>query len=598
MLGIYASFLLAIMFLFLPTFVTGSLYGPDSYTKAAGVNRILQTHHVNFNIYPAAEVFSSVAILITNLSIISTPLKLGAAVLSPLITYATVSSLNNGSYGLPARWVLVLSSLLPLGMGMWLSTRSTYHNFFLTLPVAVLMLFSFIRFKSQSDFRWAVLFAGIGLALLLYHPLGLISIIGAILIVDIITFDSLNLYTLLPLVRDKNPTQKTIFVVLLTAIYFIVFSYFQLLPPGKTNLINKLILIDILNFDATTNTLSVSIFDSQSSVSCGTEGFFNRCGWRWAVGNKVFALTTLAISTSLTATIGLRWFYEDIVENKVSHKTVLALSLFIYIVFSLMTMGISIIGRNISIRLLGVNSIIGIILIAWYWKKQSKAHLDVISTIILINIIVLALAILTLVYPMPSATGKVVAFLISAIAFFSIITTVDSSRGVHLAGIVCIALLVFSFLLIYPIPSTNGVPNQAITDSDEEQVRWANSYSTAESDFAAGMSSWRINEYQNPTGDVQQFQGSQWRLGKLWNRPGHEVTSMGGAYPTLAVSSTADYILITQFDNHYLTATYRSDNKTYNGIISINEYDVRHKHPFAQKVYSSKNTSNNIYRIK
>jgi hypothetical protein len=146
----------ATILLFLPSFLDTGIYGPDSYQKIGDAQRVVETGMLlPGDIYPGPKI---IALILAELVPGTSPnivLKLMACLLGPVAMYYLASQLRFGDQLVAA--LTILGAYAPLGWGIWLTARSTYHSFFLGIPAAILFLGMTLRLVivlTDGTFYW------------------------------------------------------------------------------------------------------------------------------------------------------------------------------------------------------------------------------------------------------------------------------------------------------------------------------------------------------------------------------------------------------------------------------------------------------------
>lgn len=503
-LVIISGLFLCITILFLPSITVGTyIYGFDGYLKAAVAKNLIQSGNIQGVLYPGSSVFIAVTQLLSGLHIVlGTKLAIAiSAVFTGLLAHHRTQS----------RFPLLLIPTLPLGLGQWLSTVSTFHNFYLFLPLAIIASEVNTRMIDNPK-RWGIISLTINISLSLLHPL-LLLIVSSWTILEI--FSTCGFH-------EQRPKLRVILTILFPI--SVVALWFQLFPTIQGLL--GLFVSPALNITVT----SSKCINSQSVVPC----------------------------SSLLANIGQRS----------------------YILTNISVIGLSFLA------------------VCWYTIKQRTITPNIAKagTGLLIFGGLCGLWIGTAI-PM-----QIVDRLLAVFGVFCVIATGAAARSRVPKRVISQILIIFVLIsalfipLLYPNPSLNKTPNGGVTISEEEQIKWVDSYRENDGLIATRKGAWKVHRYYQATQLSNQYTGSSWLMGKfIIPDSAIHVRSYQNIAGEPVSESRMRYVAITSLTADFVFARYVNNSTliTKHGVVTSTTVTRQVDHP--DLIYSSSDNTKVYY---
>jgi hypothetical protein len=563
-----------VLLLFLPSMlVDGIIYGPDSYHKAGAAKAIVLTGNIDYNIYMMFQTTSAVSSIVTAMKIWE-PIVVILGFFSPFgLVYLAKSMLNSigGKFTSP----VMLSPILPLGMGIWIKTRSIYHSHHLSFVIAVLFLGAVWRTYQNRTYRHQFLSLILGMVLSFYHPFLFLFSIFTLIILGTHRYasGSLNNHT-----GDYQISSYYLLIAPLV-IYFI----FLVGLPFMSDPILGLIGITEINVGVPGEGICIS----KTEAICGTSFF------QYLPIYVIFGVTTgVFLPVILTIVVGSKY-------NITSIRFAPAI-LYSVFIFSNVLRAAGIGGSLLTTRFFGFSSIFLLLVISWSEQKCGVLQEFFNSRRVMAIFYIGSLIVLVIGLFSREIVSREFALIVSVSAIISsLYVFVLRHRSWRLQGkigFLILIVLAISLPLIYPFLGLNGNPNLGGTLAEGQAVEFYDDHRSARTNIATRPRLWGIHMYQNPLSDKDAYKSSSWYLSGILipdNSIQHQIYLGPGGGPS---DEYPHYILTSGITRDYTRAVYTKNNTTYNVIDSVSSEDIYNEYPHAQKIYTATNQTT-IYRV-
>lgn len=574
---IFSGMLATMTLIAIPLNTGAGVYGPDSYFTAVDISHILHTGYVNTGLYSGIQILAASGHQISPSIQPRLVVYLGVAGLSPLaFTYAgRWFGLNSG---IPFRLLIAAGAYLPFGFGMWLSTRSLFHPFYLSLPLALVFITTVLQYATQPNYSRYLLALVTGLGVSFIHPMAAIFSLAAAAIIGFAdALLSRNKGNFASLSNGLHPFIPHFGLLVLP--FIIQIFYFQILDQLSVRF------LAVLYVDGGgTSTICKSSYISP----------INNCG----IAPSISLVYPIILFATVTGAVGVTLperLSASLRQQHLDRSTRLVVGLYGTFVFGFGVATLGLIRRLLAYRFVGLVSILG--LIALTLLVQSRSHHTRWSTFVFFAGGCAA------VFIGPIAVGLtpqyvVVTSLVAGIAVVVGATISYDSRNSFIA-LICV-LLIFALLVpaMYPFAEVNAEPNQAGTEVEHSMVEWVSAHGVQQ--IATDVAGYRIYRYLHPhERGYGPYAGSSW-LGSEILLDGDEQQKQRitnpGSEPTEINDLT--HIAITPFSRDYMPVRYTTDTDeiVYSEIRSLKSNVVKQKFPKSSRVYDGgKNTA--IYHV-
>lgn len=570
--GVYASSFVAATLILLPTLITGMPYGTDTFNKAGHALARLQGIGELQIFYPGMTEHAAVIMETAAIEPITVGPQIAVALLSPVAAVTFARSLNLSK--LPTRGLLAASMLGPLGFGVYLSTLSTFHPYYLSIPLGVLFIGVVIKTaQAGTSMRLGLLVLGLGFVLLLHHPLSFVTAAA------VATFLYLALVIEEPSLQQlKAPEVRQIAILFLPfGVYLIYFSFGS---AGAFFLVN---LLSVLRL-----TTAAPTGESVSAVCHPSATYVNHCGALWP-GRILTTLVVFGAALAIAWTIGFDTIREKglrAFENR-ENRLLLATILIAGGLMAVFASGV--LGRNIMIRLLPYCALASVAAIGVGLARVNKTTVSTLGhggfyAGVLIGGVTTAF--LATIDVRMAAIAAVI--LVSAFAGGSVIR-ISATRRKQIGAVLIGVLAVASMVSLYPAPQTNTLPNQAAAPGTDAQYDWVVSYTDPDAQVAAGQMEWRRYRYANPGDEAAQFKGSQWIFSQIPLTEDQRLVRAGNNFAGVKTEIPPKYIIYRPFYQHYTKLVYKEDGDAYQTIMSVTPEDIEEEYSEGGKVYTNGN---------
>ncbi|MFC6719934.1 hypothetical protein ACFQGT_17985 [Natrialbaceae archaeon GCM10025810] len=577
---VYAAALATFVLLSIGAKTGAGVYGPDSYIKAMKVRQILRVGRVEIDLYNGLEVLAAITQLLAPEVLLQYSIYAGISVLTPFA--AAVFSRRFGLHNLERRLLISGSIFLPFGMGMWLSTRSLFHPYYLSLPLAVIFIVYLLRFVARPTWPMCFISLGAGLGLLIIHPMAaLLSILFAFIIGLSDTLLSQELRTTQVLGRLR---QFNIHFTLIATPFIIYFIYFQLLDALST------VFLVLLGFGSAESVTTICVPSDASPIDI--------CGLELALGNKFHALILFAAATGCLGTTVLDRLRTSLVDGFYDHTAGRSTGLYLALLFSFVIVALGVIRRGLAYRLLGLGAFLGLAIVAIIASRTYQRPRR--STMMLFAGGCLTVLALPIVIGIGDLRILAITISVSTIAFVG--GSVVSYRRNGATLLLCSILIIFavSVPILYPFAALNAEPNQAGTDVDHNMVAWTTEYDVEQ--VATGTTAWRVYRYQNPVpdNDFGPYRGSAWLEGELvLDDDEQQVQSIQDVSGQPTNESTMTHVMISPLSSEYVPVSYTNDSggdeTVYKQTRSLSAGEVQQRFPGGARVYHAGDNAVIVY---
>jgi hypothetical protein len=558
-----------VLLLFLPSvLVDGTIYGPDSYVKAAHAKSIVQTGHAPFNKYVAFQTNSAVTSIVSSASIWR-PTVLIMGVLTPfaaVFLLQEISPENTNS----ERVGLSLAPLIPLGMGTWLFSRSIYHSNHLAYPLALIFVAVALRAITTGDRRYVLVALSVGVILPFIHPLVFGLAAASILMLTgaeslIVALED-NTYD-----YSQAPIVSALWLLLPLFIYYMFFNIIEVLTQSVFSLVG----VTSLQLGAP----SQSICLSETAASCADFSLIN------FVPYVLFGVSTGIVGLHILAQV-----HMAIHNRQFPTKSILPITMYVLFIgaYALKVVGI---GSNlITVRILGFVTIFQLVLVAWV-QSQPNLNLDMWTkikgpiTIFYLGVILVS----AIAWRLRDVIEPSFAVLVIGVAVIGSIIELASNHEPRRSVVLVVLVLAVSIPILFPFLGVNGVPNQGGTLAEQQAVDFHDDFRSEQSVIAARPRLWGIQLYQDPTSAPLGYQGNAWYLSRLTVPDGATQHPLYLGYDGGPRTGAPDYILTSGVTKDYTRASYTDGNVSYRKVSSVTPVDVTKSYRYSQRIYTATN---------
>ncbi|WP_147438071.1 hypothetical protein [Halorubrum sp. Atlit-28R] len=561
---------MTVLLLFLPSIlVDGTIYGPDSYAKAAHAKSIVQAGHVSFNKYVAFQTNSAITSIVSSASVWR-PTVLIMGVLSPfaivfLFQHLLPENIDSDRVGLS------LAPLVPLGMGTWLFSRSIYHSNHLAYPLALLFVAVALRAANTRDGRYVLVAFSIGMILPFIHPL-----VFALATASILMLAGAKSITKALEENTRDYSQISILSVLWLLLPLSIYYVFFNIIPSTTDSVLSLIGVTSLQLGAPSQPICLS----ETAAGCADFSLIN------FVPYVLFGVSTgivgLHILTQVHRAIRNRQFPTESILPSVMYTSFIG-------AYALKMVGIGI--NPIIVRVLGFMTIFQLALLSWT-RSQPVLELDKWTKIKWpIGIFYLGVILVgALVWRLREVIEPSFAVLVIGFAIIGSITELISNHEPRRSVVLVVVVLAISTPLLFPFLGINGLtPNLGGTIAEEQAVDFHDDFRSEQSVIAARPRLWGIQLYQDPTSVPSGYRGSAWYLSRLTVPDGATQYPLYLGYDGGPRSGAPDYVLTSGVTKDYTRSSYTDNNVSYHKISSVTPADVTQSYRYPQRIYTSTN---------
>lgn len=579
-IGLYAMSALAIIFLIFPTIVTGEPYGTDTFVKAASVRGLLSGVNPLNPFAPGMVAHAAVIVKVTSIEPLTLGPQFAVSLLAPfaMVVYARQFDLNF----LASRIVESTSFLLPMGFGVYISTVSTFHNYYLSIPIGVLFVATItqISYDIVSVRKLVVAFL-LGFILILYHPLSFLTatLLSMILYISF-SVETDNLSKLMKSTMNK----AAIFLIMFSpfAVYFFWFSL------GYSPSWFFASVLDMLGISQQLGSVWAGTGGSvsQPAVVCPHSSYVNPCGPE-LVGRFAIPILLFGIALSFMGTLGIERIGSHGLSGFLNRNVIVlgAVAMYTFGILALFSTGI--VGRNILIRLLPYGALGAISIIAY-----SVSHFRIQSFSILTYGVfsagVLVLVGLTVtMFSTDVQKGIISVMLLSTTMMTGIAILLKPDKKIQIAGTLFLVLLISVVPILYPSPKTNAKVNPALGSGGGNQMKWITNFVPTNKQYAAGKDEWRQLRYVEPGMNQGPLRGSSWIFLQAGLTSNQSLIWAGRTFATVQTSSDPDHIFYRPYYKYYPIAIYKEGNKRYKSTVPVTFSDIKKEYPLSHKVYDN-----------
>ncbi|TKX40347.1 hypothetical protein [Halorubrum sp. CGM4_25_10-8A] len=559
------------MLTFLPIKLTGTLYGPDSYDKAANALYVFKTGEISNTLYPAPSLFSGITKLVLDTSNFWAALILGICIISPIGGVVFVNSISDYNDPKLLRLVAVISIFLPLGFGTWLSTISIYHSFFLSIPLAIISLEILYKISTQGHMRWHVLAIILLFAVAQYHPIGFLLIVGYVV--------STNIQKLLSDTDENSdskilgwiPIQNLYASIFVSIIYFLYIQIVELISGAGFSLYSMIIGV----VSSSKIPTPVTCIPSQSSsITCSS---------LTEIGLIPLPLVLFGVTTGVVSYVNAL----DLSQHKKINNNTLAIDS-IYLFFAAgMALVIGPLQSPLAPRFLSFATIVGVASLVLS-INQVRVKKSIIEYKYLIVFVIGSLIYSSVPALFMSSVGTFFIYiLISILAMVSFVVCSRIERT-QLGKILFVILIIMMILIpaLYPIPGINGVPNHTWHQPTHSATNWIDDYNKENPTYVTGSRHWALQRYQDPLKGISEYRGSAYTASSLVAPPQSQVVQNYLGTEGRPVSlSEVDYVISSGLLSNYVNSLWISEGRSYSKISGISNRDVEQTFPQSNRVY-------------
>lgn len=568
---IYATILTSIVLIFLPSIITGKIYGPDSYRRASAVLSVLESGHFELSLYNGMQVFSTIAWFISEPSIISTPAKIGMGILSPLAGHLLLRAIGIKD-SVRARTFLILSCYVPLGLGLWLATLSIYHPYNLSLPLWLLCFGLAMRMNSHSEL---LLFTLLAIGLVMIHPLLFIMLLTVLVFLSLSSITGSN--RVISSSRFGIEISSENSIALSIPVIYMIYAHF-IKGIGIRTVFIGVGFNTLANRDFESANFYHNVHDPVSPFTPGPQEL---------IGQIFFPLFLFSV---LTGTIFI--LFHSIMNSKSRQKTrshtLQALTVYGLFCFSLLFIGSNILKVGVLLRILAPVAIVGGVVIVWLSESWAKNEGPVPRTYlhIVVGLSLLAFVLTNaLAYSFLPGDYGMIAPIITIIAVpIGISQLYKPKFGTRTAVVILILGLIITPIAMYPGPTINDRPNYYLTSSEEEQIRWVQQHRIS-GRIAAGEWGERGWQYVDPRHPVEPLVGSQWLFWNLILNDSQEPIAGDIFNKKRVPDSEMEYVMLRPIDQYFTPALYTFEGNKYRTITAVTSERVQQQARGAQRVY-------------
>lgn len=580
---VISASLMSIALLFLPSLVTGTLYGPDSYNKAARALQVAATGSSTNLFYPALSVFSAMADFVIAPPAIWIPMVFAAGVMGPFagVTFARIFFGERNAVSV--RYLAITSILLPMGFGVWLTTRSIYHSFFLALPLVVLELGVFYllaqRLPITKARRITLIGLVLGIGVSMYHPFAATLLL---IFVGLNTFSLLRPTGQIGPALGHNHVDRGIATIAATLAVFVLF--FQVMGYLQSGIVG--VLASLGMGPLTTVSSGVTCVPNPTSQVSFCSEFAELI--RLGLPYLLFGILTGVVGQYNAVAVG-RYLTdakrpsELFAVNGIYAFSTVMLAFKILPVFQL----------PIKTRALAISTFLGFGLLTWLSNSKWDTHPSLTVTAAFVAGC-LGFALLPIGAGMLVRKEVPIGFLAKFVAigalalvgfFFVGRQSPKARRAVLLSPLIAAAL----FLpLLYPIPAVNGVPNHTWTESDHSQTEWIERHHSTNPTYASGSRQDSLHSYLFPNSPNNHYEGSVYLLSTLTIPPdGEPIRSYPARQGRPVPKGRMNYILLSGLSSDYVYTMYRADGELYHHAGGVRSRDVERQYVTSTRIYDA-----------